>query len=121
MRIFLQSKLTTIILVLALVWLGGSVIAVYRQAAQVQEEQRDLQAKIAALERDNATLQEQINRSSDPEYLEWLAKVKLNYRPADEQVAFIYPAASPEPASKSFDEEPSGVAKYWSWLKGLFE
>lgn len=120
MFIFLQSKLTSIILVLALVWIGRSAISAYQQVQLVHEEEANLEAKIAVLELANAALQADINQNNDPEYLERQAKIQLNYRPADERVAFVYRTAATTPASKSFDAPTVGVAKYWSWFKKLF-
>lgn len=121
MPTFLQSKLTTVALIAGLVWMGAALLSVRQESRMIKKEQGDLSAKIASLERDNAALRDEINQSGDVEFMERLVKAKLNYRLADEQVAFVYfTPVSDAQASGSSAEQASGMSKYWRWLKGLF-
>jgi len=108
--------------VLFLVLFVLAVTAVYPLREHVAQQTRikQLQAKQAALEAENAQLARERARLNDPAYLEQLAEQNLNVvRPGEEQwqITGIPPAArlaaAPKPAPK-----PPWYSRFWRWLTG---
>lgn len=112
-----HRKLLTAALILALIWLGNSAYAVYRQRSDVRAQLRDVESKVAALQNDNDYLASSSAYFSSDEYLERQARLKLNYKPAGEQVAFVYKSS----ASHATSPASSSAEPFWKrWFEELF-
>ncbi len=119
MRILL-SKITTVALLLVIVWLGRGVLVVAAQKAGVTKALHDVQARVQGLEQQRTDLQEGIARLANPSYLEREAREKLNLKGADERVAYILQAPVPERlASSSATPSDSELEKAKQWLYNL--
>ena len=74
-----------------------------------------------SLEKNNQELKEVIDNATDPEFLEREVKLKLNYKKAGEEVAFIY-RSNDSSASSSEDQKNlvslPNYKKWWYWLLG---
>lgn len=117
MRNILRRKILVVALALLLVWLGASAYRVYRQRSAVMAQLGDIESKVSNLEQDNQRLASSSAYFASGEYLEREARLKLNYKPADEQVAFVYQStASGSPAPSA-----SASVPFWrSWFDYLF-
>lgn len=120
--ILMKSKLLLVLLVVAIGWLGLSLIKTKLQKDIVNKEVVELEVEIADLENENLQLEDLVGRSSDV-FLEKEARTKLNYKAPDEQVAFVYPDESAKRSSTSDDksldariENSPNYVKWWHWL-----
>ena len=119
----LQHKIVTIGLLALLVWLGykGWQIRIQRAGTDIQV--KDLEFRVADLERNNQFLASSSAYFASDAYLERQARLKLNYKLADEQVAFVYKDTSVKFASSSQEfktqlAEMPNWKKWWYYLLG---
>lgn len=113
---FLNRKTMTVVLVLVAVWLGRDAWNVHLQKAAISSQLSDLQVKVSHVQEENQFLASSSAYFKSDEYLEKQARLKLNYKLPDENVAFIYPDKSVKTASAS-----APAATSWlDWLKHLF-
>ncbi len=119
---WLGSKFATIILLVLVVWLGAAALDVRSQRERVGRELGDLRNKIAALEDQNESLRRFLEYAKDPVFLEKEARLKLNYKAPDEQVAFVYRNEDVQPASKAedFQGEKKMLETVKQWLRNIF-
>lgn len=78
----------------------------------------DLEGKIAGLERNNNTLERFIQQIANPAFLEKEARLKLNYKRSDEEVAFVYTddAYQEDLVSADFDRQLALMPNYLKWV-----
>ena len=115
-----HRKTLTVLLVLALVWLSRSLLRVYQQRAEVADQLRGLESKISGIEHDNEFLASASAYFSSNAYLERQARLKLNYKLPDEEVAFVYkdPSVAKEtPPAQALKDQ---IAKMPNWKKWLY-
>lgn len=91
MIIFFKSKWLLAVLIPAVGWLGFSFIKINLHSDLVNKEVQGLEAKIANLEEENFNLEKILGYFNSQSFLEREARLRLNYKGADEEVAFVYP------------------------------
>ena len=120
----LHRKIVTPILVILVGWLGLSVWQIHGQRVGVAGQVKDLESKIAEVQSNNQYLASSSAYFSSDAYLERQARLKLNYKLPDEQVAFVYPdnnrvkVASGEQALKANLATLPNWKKWWRWMMG---
>ena len=118
-----RSKWLLILSAIILGWIIFIFIKIKLQENLVNEEVRELEAKIHSLERSNFDLEKFIVYLKNPSFLEKQARLKLNYKAPGEEVAFIYTdinsraVSSAADLKKSFDTAPNYI-KWWYYLIG---
>ena len=117
----LRSKITTPVLIIFLVWISLMALNVNVQRERLQMSLGDLERKIKSTERSNAYIAQYGDYLKSEAFLEKQARLKLNYKAPDEQVAFVYRAGSgetpvPQPAGDP-KTEPFWE-KWWEYLAG---
>jgi len=114
-RIF-QSKFVTIGLILLVGWLFVSAYQV-KQDKKISAEQVDnVRAKMNSLEKENGYIQQFISYLKNPEFLAKEARLKLNYKSADEQVAYVYPEEKKLSAENPTEEQINFLVKMKNWF-----
>ncbi len=117
----IASKVTTVLLVLLVLWLARDVLIVAAQKTGAQTALRNAQTKLDALQKEHRVLEKTIGYLKNPRYLEREARAKLNFKAVEEKVAFIYRDTTPEKvASGSHEGEYGGLAKIKNWLYDMF-
>ena len=119
----LQRKILTIGLVALLVWLGDRSWQIRAQRADTDVQVKDLESRVASLEYNNQFLASSSAYFASEAYLERQARLKLNYKLPDEQVAFVYKdtsvkIASPSQEFKAHLAEMPSWKKWWYYLLG---
>lgn len=117
MQNLLGTKIATACLLLLTLWLGFSVLDGIRQRQMALRQMQDLQGRITALENDNTTLAHLKDYYQTSAYLDRQARLKLNYKAADEKVVFVYPASPPGVAAAPVTEDIiANLKKWWHYL-----
>ncbi len=119
----LQRKTLVIVLAALLVWLGYGSWQVRDQRTGMDVQVKDLESRAADLEQNNKFLASSSAYFASDAYLERQARLKLNYKLADEQVAFVYKdtsvkIASPSKEFKAQLAEMPNWKKWWYYLLG---
>ncbi|KKU22530.1 MAG: hypothetical protein UX31_C0001G0048 [Candidatus Nomurabacteria bacterium GW2011_GWA1_46_11] len=99
----LTRKSVTVVLAAVLIWLGYRALQIQDRAGQISSQVEDLAAKAEDLERDNRFLASSSAYFQSNAYLERQARLKLNFKLPDEQVAFVYKDNSIKAASNSHE------------------
>lgn len=108
-RTLLSSRWTTVLAAVLAVWLMVQAAGMWQRVRQVRGELSRIEDRAGELEREIARQQEQVERSTDDAWLEYQARVRLNYKLPDESVVVVYkkensgtisPVASPSVASE---------------------
>lgn len=91
-----------------------------KQLVGQQERIHRLEDRLEALQRENRELSEEVERLSDPEELELVARERLGLVEPGERLYAFTPTPSPEPTPepKAEDDEPIW-SRAWSWLVSL--
>lgn len=116
MRDLLQRKTLSLILVIAAVWFGLNLYRLNLQNGDQSAQLKDVQARIADAQRQHQMLASSSAYFSSDAYLERQARLKLNYKMPDEQVAFVYPASSSAPIKAASQKNISNWQKWWYYL-----
>jgi cell division protein FtsB len=113
----LQRKTLTIILGALLVWIGYKVWHIRIEKMETNVQLGEISSRVADLERNNNFLASSSAYFSSEVYLERQARLKLNYKFADEQVAFVYKDTSVKIASSSDGsrDKLSGMPSWKQW------
>ncbi len=119
----LQRKILTIGLAVLLVWLGYRSWQIRGQRADSDVQVKDLESRATDLEQNNQFLASSSVYFASDAYLERQARLKLNYKLPDEQVAFVYKdtsvkIASPSQEFKAQLAEMPNWKKWWYYLLG---
>jgi type II secretory pathway component PulJ len=118
----LSSKWTTVLLVLAFGWLALQAGRLWFRTQHVDAELARLQDRAYQIERDIERQEQLAEQAQDVRWLEHQARMRLNYKFPDEQVAVVYkdekagtitPAASASGAAES----TSWWVRIMSWLR----
>lgn len=112
----------TVLLAAVALWFGLRAVDVGTQKAALNREVSELQTKIKSLQENNQTLQRVISFIHDPDFLAREARRRLNFRAADEKVAFVYPDESKTASAASADSSDESIlAKIKNWLYDAFQ
>ncbi len=119
----LQHKIITIGLAALLVWLGFRSWEIRAQRADTNSQVEDLESRVTDLRRNNQFLASSSAYFASDAYLERQARLKLNYKLPDEQVAFVYKDTSVKVFSSSQEfktqlAEMPNWKKWWYYLLG---
>lgn len=120
MATILSRKTVTIVLVLALAWLSHAVWRVHAQRAAVAVQVSDVEAKVKSMENENRFLASSSDYFTSDAYRERQARIKLNYKLPDEQVAFVYRSASPSQSAPASVAKTRTVPNWRKWLDWVF-
>lgn len=118
---FLQSKWVSVGLLIGISWLGVSAYHARQDKQKTAQQVSNVNTKISTLEKDNTMAQQVLEYLKNPEYLAKEVRLKLNFKAADEQVAYVYQEEkNPAAASVVTDDHPTSLlAKIKNWLYNL--
>ena len=119
----LQRKTLTVILAALLIFLGYESWQIRDQRIAMGVQVKDLESRATDLENNNKFLASSSAYFASDAYLERQARIKLNYKLPDEQVAFVYKDTSVKVASPSKEfqaqlAEMPNWKKWWYYLLG---
>ena len=119
----LKKKILTIGLMALLVWLGYRIWQIHSQRSETAVQVKDLESKVVDLEQNNQFLASSSAYFASDAYLERQARLKLNYKLPDEQVAFIYKdtrvkVTPPAEVFKNTLAQMPNWKKWWYYLLG---
>lgn len=117
---WLSSKIFTVVAVLVVLWFGVRALDLGTQKAALNREVSELKVKIDTLKNDNEVLQKFISFTHDAGFLAREARRRLNFRAADEHVAFVYPSEEKTASSSDDSSGDSFLAKIKNWLYDTF-
>ncbi len=119
-----HRAVTTVVLVVVAVLVGRGLWRIHAQRAAIDSQVQDLSAKVDHAREDNQQLASSSAYFQSNDYLEKQARLTLNYKLPDEQVAFVYRDTSvktpPASASRSVADEV-GLSALGRWFKNLFK
>ena len=117
MKLF-KSKWLTVAAIVIVGWLGFSFTKIKLHENIVNKEMGDLEGKIAGLEKNNNTLERFIQQIANPSFLEKEARLKLNYKNPDEEVAFVYTndVRQRDLISADFNRQLALMPNYLKWF-----
>ena len=117
MKLF-KSKWLTVAAIVIVGWLGFSFAKIKLHENIVNKEMGDLEGKIAGLEKNNNTLERFIQQIANPSFLEKEARLKLNYKNPDEEVAFVYTndVRQRDLISADFNRQLALMPNYLKWF-----
>ncbi len=111
----LNSKLFSALLILLIFWLGNSLVNLNRQREDIDSEIGSYEDKISKAKESNDKLAEFIKNIENQSFLEREARIKYNYKVADEEVALVY-LADQKPATASFEEQLKSLPFWKRWI-----
>lgn len=113
-----QSKIITVILIILVSWLILSALSIKAKREYVSGEIQDITAQINRLKKENDFLSRLQDYFRSESFLEQQARLKLNFKDADENVVFIYPSAEEAKDEISGQEEldMENYKKWWYYL-----
>ncbi|HAU07713.1 MAG: hypothetical protein UW46_C0004G0002 [Candidatus Yanofskybacteria bacterium GW2011_GWF1_44_227] len=115
-----KSKYFTVVVVLLLFWAAYLIIGASMRRSDVEDKIVDLENKASEIEKSNKYLERIMTYIKTPAFLEREARIKLNYKSADENVAFIY--MNNESKDRVDDVQSiaamSNPQRWWNWLMG---
>jgi len=119
----LQRKTLAIGLAALLIFLGYKNWQIRDQRIAAGVQVKDLESRMADLEQNNQFLASSSAYFASDAYLERQARIKLNYKFPDEQVAFVYKdlsvkIASPSKEFKNQLAQMPNWKKWWYYLLG---
>lgn len=119
----LQRKILAIPLLALAIWFGYKGIAIREARMEMKDQVADLESRVNDLKRNNQFLASSSAYFGSDAYLERQARLKLNYKLPDEQVAFVYKDATAKKiASESSLEvqlaDMPNWKKWWYYILG---
>ncbi|HWA64615.1 MAG TPA: septum formation initiator family protein [Candidatus Paceibacterota bacterium] len=113
-----HKKYLTPILVLVALWLGYSVYQMRDDRAQIGLQVTDLESKITDIQQDNQTIASSSAYLTSDAYLERQARLQLNYKLPDEQVAYVYEdkGTSTLSVDQAYDHAVGRLPTWKKWL-----
>ena len=118
---FLQSKIVSILLLIGVGWLSLSAFNIHDQKERAKEQLSNIEAKIETLKQENLDAEKLLGYLKNPEYLARQVRAKLNFKSADEEVAYVYlEDEKTASASSSPEVKPSFLDRAKDWLHDLF-
>lgn len=108
------------LLVLILTVLGLMAAAPARQAYEQQEQIEREEARLATLGRENARLEQRLQRLEDPDYVEKLAREQLGLVRPGEISYVVVPGPTPTQTYRApAPASPPWYRRAWRWLKAI--
>lgn len=117
----LQSRWFTFGMIIVVGFLALSVVKILPAVVAVNKEAKNLEQKINETNRNFAELERSKEYLKSPAYLERQARIKLNFKKPDEKVVFVYqkPYSLNPTASTAAEND---YKSWWrNWLKWLQE
>lgn len=112
-----RSKWFSFVIIAALGWLSLSFVKIKMQSNLINKEEGVLEKKITDLEKDNSSIEKDLNYLNHPAFIEREARLKLNYKAEGENVAFIYPDTGQiSSSSENFFEQLKQSPNYIKWI-----
>ena len=108
-----KSKITLVVLVALVAWLGMAALNVGSQRERLQAALREVEEKIRNTERGNEFLAKFSGYLESGSYLEKQARLRLNYKAPDEEVFFVYRSGADAPSELRGPSEASQGAPFW--------
>ncbi len=115
----LQSKIFSAGLVLLIAWLSLSAYQIRLEKDETDTQVANVEAKIKILEQNNESIRQYLEYLKSPEFLARQARLKLNYKAADEQVAYVYRDEKEVEPHREEIQEPNILVKIKNWLYNL--
>ena len=100
-------------------WLGNGLVKLNSQRKIIEKEIKTSEGKISEVQKNKDELNNFLKNFENPAFLEREARLKLNYKHQDEQVAFVYRETS-KPVSQSFENNSNPIPIYKKWWRYLF-
>lgn len=115
-----QSKYTSFLLAVVVIVLTLAAVRVKNQKAETLKEAEGLRTKIEGVRKNNDSLQKFLSYFNNSSFLKREARIRLNYKEADEEVVLVYRdlnnkdslAAVNKPAELPFWK------RWWNYLRG---
>lgn len=119
----LQRKTFTIGLVALVFWFGHKALQIHSERIEIKSQVSELESRVADIDRNNQFLASSSAYFGSDSYLERQARLKLNYKLQDEQVAFVYQDTGVKTSSSSSKLDPRSAnipnwQKWWYYLLG---
>ena len=111
----LNSKFFSALLLFVIFWLGSSLINLNGQRNVVNQEIKSYDDKISEAQKNKDSLSQFLKNIENPAFLEREARIKYNYRKADEDVTFVYPDHNSKSASRSFADILKVMPNWKKW------
>lgn len=115
---YLTSKITTVVLSGLCIWLALLAVGSWVRHQTTAHDLVELQSQVAAAQRDNDQLSQQVMRMQQPQWLALLARERLNYKRPDENVVFVYKSNIPDTIVQT-PAVPQQRAGWRAWLEWL--
>ena len=118
---WLRRKTVTIILLVLIGWFGYQGLKIHEQQVSTAAEVSEMESRVADLSRNNQFLASSSAYFGSDAYLERQARLKLNYKMPDEQVAFVYKDTSTKESPKNTGpnlQDLPNWKKWWYYLLG---
>ena len=116
-----RQLIFSIFLLLAVLFFLWGVIRDWPQKTEVARQLEDLEAKIAAVEKERERKERLADYLNSESYLEKQARLRLNLKKEGEEVVFVYRNEDSAKASESFDSiENPVLSKISEWVKILW-
>lgn len=116
----LQSKIFTVLMVLAAGFLVFSLLRVQQPLGDLRNEAKNIDQKIAEIKKQEETAKKENDYLKSAAFLERELRLKLNYKKLDESVVIVYRnhlTPNVASSSQSIIKEP---ANWQRWLEYLF-
>jgi cell division protein FtsB len=119
---WLSRKTVTVVLLALAGWFGYKGLKIHEQRVSTAAEVSEMESRIADLSRNNQFLASSSAYFGSDAYLERQARLKLNYKLPDEQVAFVYKDTGTKDAAKVANgpdlKNLPNWEKWWYYLTG---
>lgn len=100
--------------------LAGMLVPSLFQWWRQEQDLRDITARVAAAEQQNADMQHQLDLWDDPDYIASQARSRLGYvRPGETQYAVVDPGEGHADTSQVDPAQPQGPARPWVQVLAL--
>jgi len=117
----MRSRYMIAIDLLAVGFVGWSLANEVAQGNKVSSELNDLQAKIAAAQKQNTDYGDILSKLGSPGFVDKEARLKLGYQKPGEQVMLLEDASAPALAPVSADDaDVSGLSDPQKWWRYFF-
>lgn len=115
-----SSKIFLFVLILLFAGVAKITIEKFIEVKKAQEIINKEQQNIKEKEEKNKVLEEKLKYFQNKEYLENIAKEKLNLVKPGEKVIYILPKEEKEEKEKELEEKTEEKMSFWESLKSIF-
>lgn len=120
MNKILNSRFFSVFLLFLIFWLGNGLVKLNDRKIIVEQEIKTNENKVAEAQQNTDEIAEFITNFENPAFLEREARMKLNYKSVDEEVAFIYRDTEKKASSQSFEDILKSMPNWKKWQLYLF-